>query len=252
MVLSRTVQRGDPEVLGGMTMKNTTSAHWGFLSAIVLAVVSGLGAPALSAAAVTFIDGTTPGFYNNALGTVLDRTNPYAGTYLFPGANLADGDPLIAMAPEPDLSVASAILGDWLGNPAALNANWHGPGVVPSTWTTNTEMGVVYAIDAGTTGLQSLTVELGVDNGIFVWFDGSYVLGALAPGQAILGEYTANLTDISPGTHYLQFLLEDHGSATGFLIEATGVPNPIPAPGAALLGSLGAARVGWLRSRRTL
>ena len=213
--------------------------------------MGGFNSLAISAPAVTLVDGTTPGYYNDAIGTVLDRTNPYGATYLFPGADLSDGDPLIPAAPEPDLSAAAAILGDWLGNPGSLNANWHGPAIVPSTWAMNTEMGVVYAIDAGPTGFESLTVNVGADNGAFLWFDGSYLTGGLAPGYAVLGEYTATLTNVAPGTHYVQILLEDHGLQTDFQVEVAGVPA-VPAPGAILLGSLGVGLVGWLRGRRTI
>lgn len=234
-----------------MVMKSSTIARWSFLSALVLAATGVFSSPAFSSPSVTLIDGTTLGYYNNVIGTALDQTNPYAPSYLFPGADLIDGDPLIPAAPEPDLSAAAGILGDWLGNPGSLNGNWSGPQVIPNTWAVNDEVGVIYAIDAGPTGLQSLTVDLGVDNGIFVWFDGVYQLGGLAPGQAILGEYTLALSDVAAGTHYLQILLEDHGSVNNFKICATGVPV-IPAPGAVLLGGLGTALVGWLRRRHAL
>lgn len=233
-----------------MVMKNTLIPRWGLVSVIVLAVTGGFSAPAFCGPFVTLVDGSTPGYYNNSLGTILDQTNLlYPGVYLFPGADLANGDPLIPAAPEPDLTDAAGILGDWLTNPDALNSNWSGPQVIPNTWTLNTEVGIVYAIDAGPTGLQSMTVKVGVDNGAFVWFDGAYQLGGLAPGYAVLGEYTVNLTNVTAGTHYLQILLEDHGRFDDYGIEVTGVPN-VPAPGAILLGSLGTTLVGLLRRRR--
>ncbi len=235
-------------------MKTATIARRSFLSLLALAIIGGFSSLAAAAPAVTVVDGTTLGYYNDAIGTVLDGTNPYGATYLFPGPDLSGGDPLIVGAPEPDLSAAASILGDWLGNPGSLNANWQGPAAVPSTWTANTEMGVVYAIDAGPEGFESLTVNVGVDNGAFLWFDGNYLTGGLAPGGAVLGEYTATLTDIAPGTHYVQLLLEDHGRLTDFQVEVSGVPNTpaVPAPGAILLGSLGVGLVGWLRGRRTI
>jgi hypothetical protein len=234
-----------------MVMKRTTLARLSFLSAVALALTSAWTSPAFCAASVTVIDGTTTGYYNDVIGTTLDGSNAYGTTHLFPGADMSEGDPLIPAAPEPDLSAAAAILGDWLTNPAALNANWQGPIAIPSTWTPNTEVGIVYAFDAGPEGFASMDVQVGVDNGAFVWIDGTYLFGGVGPGEAVLGEYAANLSDITPGMHYLQILLEDHGWDTDYTIQVTGVPAT-PAPGALVLGSLGAALVGWARRRRAM
>lgn len=232
-------------------MKSNRVARWSLLAAVTLALTGVFTTPALCAPFVTLVDGTTLGNYNNSIGTALDGTNPYGGSYLFPLAWPGGGDPSIPTAPEPVLSAAAGILGNWLTDPANLNANWQGSVVVPTNWAENTEVGVVYAFDAGPHGLGSMDVQVGVDNGAFVWFDGAYLFGGVQPGGAVLGEYSTTLSDIAPGVHYLQVLLEDHGRVTNYLVSVTGVPNA-PAPAAVLLGSLGVALVGWFRGRRVL
>ncbi len=202
---------------------------------ILLLVAGPLSPCSVSAVTFTFVDNYTWGFYNDSLGFVLDRTNPFNGTFLFPGANCSDGDPIINPAPEPDLSVADSILGQWLDKPPILNDNWSDPQPIPNTWAVNTETAVIYEIDAGTSGIQDIVANIGVDNGVFVWLDGIYQFGALSPGYAIEWEYSVPLADMEPGTHYLQILREDHGVLTDLSIQVTGVPEPA----AILLLSLG-------------
>ena len=227
-------------------MKTTTFVRWSFLSAVTLALTGVFTTPAFCAPSVTVIDGTTSAYYNNAIGTTLDGTS-----VLFPVANTLSSEPAIHSAPEPDLSAAAGILGDWLANPDSLNGNWQGSVVVPTAWTENTEVGIVYAFDAGPEGFESMNIQVGVDNGAFAWLDGDYLFGGVEKGGAVLGEYGTTLSNVAPGVHYLQVLLEDHGRLTNYLVSATAVPNA-PAPGAVLLGSLGVALVGWFRGRRAL
>jgi hypothetical protein len=195
------------------------------LAAAVLGLPALVGsAPTWAAAPVALIDNATLGYYNNQLGTVLDGSQAQ-----FSCANGVCGDPVLNPAPEPDLSPASSISGGWLsGNPIPLNANWSGPQAVPTAWPANTETAVIYEIDGGAGGIRNVTASLGVDNGIFVWVNGVYQFGALAPGGAFPGEYVVNLGDFSPGTTFLQILLEDHGGATGYSIQVVGEPNSPP------------------------
>lgn len=125
------------------------------------------------AAPITFVDNDTLGFYNDLLGTILDCTNPFNETFLFPAANASTpaGDPTINPAPEPDLGVADSILGEWLDNPPVLNANWSGPQLIPSVWAPNTETAISYEIDGGQSGIQDIVASIGVDNGVFIWLD---------------------------------------------------------------------------------
>jgi hypothetical protein len=190
------------------------------LSALVTVVAALVWAtPAVAQAPVVLVDDTTLGQYNAALGTALDATQPQ-----FPCADSQCGDPTIDPAPEPDLSSVSSILGGWLSNPPSLSANWSGPQVIPFSWDLNTETAIVYEIKAGSCGARNVTGSFGVDNGIFVWVNGAYKFGALAPGGgAVAGEYVVDLGNLPPGVNFVQILREDHGSANGYAVELTGI-----------------------------
>jgi hypothetical protein len=189
---------------------------------LLLAITAGVVAfvwadPALSQSPVVLVDDSTSARYNAALGTSLDATQAQ-----FPCANVLCGDPTINPAPEPDLSAASAALGGWLSNPPALTANWTSPQTIPPSWDLNTETAIVYEVDAGRCGAREVTGSFGVDNGIFVWVNGVYAFGALAPGVAIAGEYSVPLGNMSRGTNFVQILREDHGGTNGYSVQITG------------------------------
>jgi hypothetical protein len=201
------------------------------LSLAVTSAAIGLGASAAQAAVI--IDGSTQGYYNAGLGNIIPVV----------------GDPLVTpIAPEPNLgSVAN--LGTWLTNAAPSGGTWSAtPVAIPSTWTVGDETAIVYAINAGS-GLSNVHIDLGVDNGIYVWLNGAYIFGAMAPGGAALSEYDIVIGSLSAGMHYLQILREDHGGATGYLIEMTADRSQVPAPGALALLGIGLAGLGLSRRR---
>lgn len=168
---------------------------------------------------VTLVDGNTLGYYNNSLGTMLDGTQPQ---FPFPGG----GDPSINPADEPDLISAASVLGEWLSPVPVRNGFWSPLTPIPATWGINTETAIIYEVDGGPTGFANVLAQLDVDNGIFVWVNGQYRFGAVAPGspsQAGQFEYTnVVLGAISPGTNYLQILREDNGVFSGYQIRVTG------------------------------
>lgn len=190
------------------------------LSAVV-AVVAALvwTMPAFPQASSTvLVDNTTAGRYNEALGTALDGTQPQ-----FPCADVMCGDPTIDPAPEPDLTSVGSVLGDWLSSSPSFNSNWSGPQAIPLTWALNTETAIVYEIDGGSCGLRDVMGSFGVDNGIFVWVNGAFKFGALAPGPATPGEYAVSIGNLPPGKNFVQILREDHGAANGYDVDITGV-----------------------------
>jgi hypothetical protein len=177
---------------------------------------------ALSANAdvMVLVDGNSPGFYNNALGTVLDGTQPQFPTP-FPGG----GDPTIFPATEPNLAAAAGILGNWLVSPPMLNANWQWQSPVPPTWNINEESAIVYPVMVPE-GISNVVGDFDADNGLFVWVNGQYKFGAIGgglPSPAGQYEYTnINLGALSPGTNYIQVLRQDNGIATGYQVRITG------------------------------
>jgi hypothetical protein len=191
---------------------------------LVLAFLASPIAASLSAAegtaASVLVDNNTTGYYNNALGTVLD------GTQLqFPPADSYGGkDPTIPNAPEPNLAPAASILGSWLSsNPLPLNANWSGLQAIPKSWAANIENAIIYPVSVGPQGFTRVVGNFGVDNGLFVWVNGRYKFGAMAPGAVGGFEYTnVDLGSLPPGLNYIQILREDHGYFGGFTVLITG------------------------------
>ena len=88
----------------------------------VLAAIA-TAAFATAGQAATLIDGSTTGYYNNGIGTVLDGSNPFGGSWMFPGPNVSQGDP--------SLNIPAVKLLDAVG-PARLAARLRRAGVEPA------------------------------------------------------------------------------------------------------------------------
>lgn len=197
-----------------------------------------------SAHAITLLDSASTGLYNDGIGTALNGTSAF-----FPDSGTAV-DPVASLSSAPDLSAASAALGDWLTTPETPGGTWSaGPVAIPSSWAVESETAIIYTIDAGSTGLSNVIAEFGVDNGVLVFLNGAFVGGDQAPGGATPSEYAYALGDLAPGAHYLQVLREDHGGGTGYSIEVTGDVGVVPLPAAGLLLIGGLAALGWQRRR---
>lgn len=221
----------------------------------VLATLLAATAFAGAGHAATLIDGSTAGYYNDGIGTVLDGTNPFGGTVMFPIANVAGGDPSldIPASDEPDLSAAAAALGSWLSNPAAPGGSWSAaPQAIPATWSINSETAIIYELDGGAAGLSNVAASFGVDNGLFVWLNGTFLGGHLRSGGVAPGEFELSLGSLGAGINYLQILREDHGGSSGYSVSVTGDinPAPIPLPASGLLLAGGAALMAGLRRRK--
>lgn len=221
----------------------------------VLATALATLAFATAGHAATLVDAGTTGYYNNGIGTVLDGTNPFGGNFMFPIADVQGGDPSldIPAGDEPDLTNAAAALGSWLTNPAAPGGTWSaGPVAIPAGWAINSETAIIYELDGGAGGLSNVLASFGVDNGLFVWLNGTFLGGHLRSGGVTPGEFTLSLGNIGAGLNHLQILREDHGGASGYSVEVTGDANPapVPLPASGLLLAGGAVVLAGLRRRK--
>jgi len=162
------------------------------------------------------INNSSLGYYNNSIGNILNGSDPG-----FPSG----GDPSIPNAPEPNLNAAAAILGNWLSSPPELNTNWSGLQTTPFSWPSGHETAAVYPFGNEGTAWTDITIQIGADNGAFVWLNGQYLGGQVMPGGVVPGELTLTVAALGPGEHFLQIIREDHGGSTGFSISMTGVPS---------------------------
>jgi hypothetical protein len=216
----------------------------------------------MSANAILLVQTSDPGFYNNSIGTLLNSTNG-GETGPFPISN----DASLTFPFAPDLSTASGALGNWLTDPGNLNSNWSSLPSIPNGWTVGTEVAVIYQFN--TLGATNVVAQFGVDNGIFAWLDGNYLGGARRGGGVSLGEHTFNIGDLAAGTHYLQLLLEDHGTTNGYAVAINAdtfipcgqpgspdcpepPPTGVPVPSTLLLMVLGLAGLGPRSLRKRL
>jgi hypothetical protein len=204
------------------------------LTAIVAVCTLSLLPSQASAAAI--ITNLTPGLYNAGLGDLEAMDGP--GGFLV-GPFSSEGDPTIVLGADPGFSFAAAFGTDWLGGDYS-GGTWSAvPVAIPASWDINTETAIVYDFTLATA--SNVHIDLGVDNGIVVWLDGSFLFGATAAGGAFLGEYDINVPSLSAGTHSLQILRADHGGAQDYAILANAEPVPVPEPSSLLLSAFSLA-----------
>lgn len=215
----------------------------------ILSVAALFAVAGVANGTVVLVQTSDPGFYNDSIGTALNNTNGGdTPTGYFPTSN----DSTVTFSTAPDLTTANAALGNWLTDPLNLNANWSFESSIPNSWAVGTEVGVIYRFD--TLGATNVLAQFGVDNGLYVWLDGTYIGGARAAGTSTLGEYSYALGDLAPGTHFLQILLEDHGVTNGYAVNVTadtfipGQPHAVPEPGALSMLGLGLGMLALLRT----
>lgn len=190
----------------------------------------------LKAAATIIIDNTSLGLYNNGLGDLAAIDGP-GGFFL--AANVTEGDPTSSFTTDPGIAFTAAFGADWLGGNYSGGAWSANPVAIPSGWAVNSETAIVYDF---TLALASdLHIDIGVDNGILVWLNGTFLYGATAAGGASINEYDIDVLGLGAGSHSLQIIRADHGGGTGYgiSVDAKELAVKVPEPGNILLFIVG-------------
>lgn len=201
---------------------------------------------ASSSYAAIIIDNTTSGLYNSGLGDI--HAIDGAGGFL-PGPNVSEGDPTTVLGADPLLAFTAQFGADWLGGDYTGGTWSVSPVAIPATWTVNHETAIVYDFTLSST--SDIHIDLGVDNGIIAWIDGTFLFGATAPGGANLNEYDIDLSSVSSGNHSLQILRADHGGGTGYAISVDATESArVPEPSVIALFAAGLLGLGIARRRK--
>lgn len=200
----------------------------------------------LSAFAGIIIDSSTTGWYNSGLGDI--HAIDGAGGFL-PGPNVSEGDPTIVLGADPgfNFGLVPAFGNDWL-NGDFTGGTWSGaPMAIPSSWAINTETAIVYDFTLAST--SDLHFDLGVDNGLVLWLNGSFLFGATAAGGSSPNEYSFDFAGLAAGSHRLAVLRADHGGGADFDISVDAVAS-VPEPGMLTMLFSGLAGLVGLRRRK--
>lgn len=165
-------------------------------------------------------------------------------------------EPSPALAPEPDLAAAAALLGDWLADPENLAPDWIDLETVLAGRSAGSEVAMVYEFEIGTDSWTNVELRASAGSGLFVWLDGTYIFGASEAGAFVDDlnfEYILELPDLSGGTHFLQVLSESHIADQGFAFELRGTPvsatTSVSEPGTLALFGFTLLGLGALRRR---
>jgi hypothetical protein len=199
----------------------------------------------IAASATPIITNATLGLYNSGLGDLAAMDGP--GGFLV-GPNVSEGDPTIVLGADPNFPFTAAFGTDWLGGNYSGGAWSAVPVAIPANWAVNTETAIVYDFNLATA--SSLHVDLGVDNGIVVWLDGTFLFGATAPGGANINEYDIDVASLAAGAHALQILRADHGGGTDYAIAADAQDVAVPEPSSLLLTGLSMAGLRLMRRKK--
>jgi hypothetical protein len=199
----------------------------------------------IAASATPIITNATLGLYNSGLGDL--QAMDGAGGFLL-GPDGTEGDPTTVLGADPNFAFTAAFGTNWLGGNYSGGAWSAVPVAIPATWAVNTETAIVYNFNLAT--VSNLHIDLGVDNGIVVWLDGTFRFGATAPGVANLNEYDIDVASLAAGAHALQILRADHGGATGYAIAVDAQDVAVPEPSSLLLTGLSLAGLRAMRRKK--